>query len=223
MPEPCLVVLPRWLPLFIQTLIQCCYYLYCCLRGGTTLTPIMPLWLCEVYTDGEAYQRCCRHRNGFCECDYWSTIQKDSAKASYRRRVFLPQAGRVLFQPSPTWDWCTRICLKTCFTAQRRHSVSLETNHIVLEDCLHDQMFHQYRKCDSVHYVTGQLSQCVCVCLKQVANLNPKDNTYSLRDFIYRDVQRDWPGYSEDEKSQVDRILARYRNGWLGFLLPLWT
>ncbi|MEQ2294643.1 hypothetical protein AMECASPLE_006003 [Ameca splendens] len=45
--------------------------------------------------------------------------------------------------------------------------------------------------------------------LQQVANLNPKDNTYSLKEFIYRDVQRDWPGYSEDEKIQVDRILAR--------------
>ncbi|KAM3620898.1 uncharacterized protein V6R79_003491 [Siganus canaliculatus] len=45
--------------------------------------------------------------------------------------------------------------------------------------------------------------------LQQVANLNPKDNTYSLKDFIYRDVQRDWPGYSEDEKTQVDRILTR--------------
>ncbi|XP_068576211.1 RNA polymerase II elongation factor ELL2 isoform X2 [Cebidichthys violaceus] len=45
--------------------------------------------------------------------------------------------------------------------------------------------------------------------LQQVANLNPKDNTYSLKDFVYRAVQRDWPGYSEDEKSQVDRILAR--------------
>ncbi|KAF6731769.1 RNA polymerase II elongation factor ELL2 [Oryzias melastigma] len=45
--------------------------------------------------------------------------------------------------------------------------------------------------------------------LQQVANLNPKDNTYSLKDFIYRDVQRDWPGYSEEEKTQVDRILAR--------------
>ncbi|CAN9512439.1 unnamed protein product [Ophioblennius macclurei] len=45
--------------------------------------------------------------------------------------------------------------------------------------------------------------------LQQVANLNPKDNTYSLKDFIYRDVQRDWPGYSEDDKIQVDRILTR--------------
>ncbi|KAI4827177.1 hypothetical protein KUCAC02_030595 [Chaenocephalus aceratus] len=45
--------------------------------------------------------------------------------------------------------------------------------------------------------------------LQQVANLNPKDNTFSLKDFIYRDIQRDWPGYSEDEKTQVDRIVAR--------------
>uniref|UniRef100_A0A3B5LYJ7 OCEL domain-containing protein n=1 Tax=Xiphophorus couchianus TaxID=32473 RepID=A0A3B5LYJ7_9TELE len=45
--------------------------------------------------------------------------------------------------------------------------------------------------------------------LQQVAILNPKDNTYSLKESIYRDVQRDWPGYSEDEKIQADRILAR--------------
>lgn len=43
-----------------------------------------------------------------------------------------------------------------------------------------------------------------------MANLNPKDNSYSLKDFMYRDVQRDWPGYSDDERSQVDRTLARY-------------
>ncbi|RXN12955.1 RNA polymerase II elongation factor ELL2 [Labeo rohita] len=45
--------------------------------------------------------------------------------------------------------------------------------------------------------------------LHQVANLNPKDNSYSLKDFIFREVQRDWPGYTEDERVQVDRNLAR--------------
>ncbi|KAM6980662.1 RNA polymerase II elongation factor ELL2 [Aplochiton taeniatus] len=45
--------------------------------------------------------------------------------------------------------------------------------------------------------------------LQQVANLNPKDNSYSLKEFVYREVQRDWPGYSEDERTQVDRLLAR--------------
>ncbi|XP_057701207.1 RNA polymerase II elongation factor ELL2 [Corythoichthys intestinalis] len=45
--------------------------------------------------------------------------------------------------------------------------------------------------------------------LQQVATLNPKDNTYSLRDFVFRDVQKDWPGYSEEEKTQVERVLTR--------------
>ncbi|KAK6321004.1 hypothetical protein J4Q44_G00079800 [Coregonus suidteri] len=45
--------------------------------------------------------------------------------------------------------------------------------------------------------------------LQQVANLNPKDNSYSLKDFVYREVQRDWPGYSEDDRVQVNGILAR--------------
>uniref|UniRef100_A0A8C8F2X7 OCEL domain-containing protein n=1 Tax=Oncorhynchus tshawytscha TaxID=74940 RepID=A0A8C8F2X7_ONCTS len=45
--------------------------------------------------------------------------------------------------------------------------------------------------------------------LQQVANLNPKDNSYSLKDFVYRDVQRDWPGYSEDDRVQVNGILVR--------------
>uniref|UniRef100_A0A3B1KHY0 Elongation factor for RNA polymerase II 2 n=1 Tax=Astyanax mexicanus TaxID=7994 RepID=A0A3B1KHY0_ASTMX len=39
--------------------------------------------------------------------------------------------------------------------------------------------------------------------LQQVANLNPKDNSYSLKDFMYREVQRDWPGYSEDDNGNL--------------------
>uniref|UniRef100_A0A3P8ZVJ1 OCEL domain-containing protein n=1 Tax=Esox lucius TaxID=8010 RepID=A0A3P8ZVJ1_ESOLU len=45
--------------------------------------------------------------------------------------------------------------------------------------------------------------------LQQVANLNPKDNSYSLKDFVYREVQRDWPGFSEDDRGQINGILAR--------------
>ncbi|XP_071192544.1 RNA polymerase II elongation factor ELL2 isoform X2 [Salvelinus alpinus] len=45
--------------------------------------------------------------------------------------------------------------------------------------------------------------------LQQVANLNPKDNSYTMKDFVYREVQRDWPGYSEDDRVQVNGILAR--------------
>ncbi|KAG7222431.1 hypothetical protein INR49_016292 [Caranx melampygus] len=42
-----------------------------------------------------------------------------------------------------------------------------------------------------------------------VAKVNPKDSSYLLRDDYYRHVQRDWPGYSEEERQLISRLLAR--------------
>ncbi|KAE8277487.1 RNA polymerase II elongation factor ELL2 [Larimichthys crocea] len=42
-----------------------------------------------------------------------------------------------------------------------------------------------------------------------VAKVNPKDNSYLLRDDFYKHVQRDWPGYSDEEKQLISRLLAR--------------
>jgi len=49
--------------------------------------------------------------------------------------------------------------------------------------------------------------------LFQVAKVNPKDSSYLLRDDFYKHVQRDWPGYSEEERQQISRLLARWVNG----------
>ncbi|KAG8598321.1 hypothetical protein GDO81_002563 [Engystomops pustulosus] len=50
------------------------------------------------------------------------------------------------------------------------------------------------------------------VILPQVANLNPKDNSYTLKDFVYKEIQRDWPGYSEFDKQLLDNVLSRKLN-----------
>uniref|UniRef100_H3CJU7 Si:ch211-13k12.2 n=1 Tax=Tetraodon nigroviridis TaxID=99883 RepID=H3CJU7_TETNG len=44
--------------------------------------------------------------------------------------------------------------------------------------------------------------------LDEVGKLNPKDS-YALKDEFYRHVQRDWPGYLEEEKQFVHRLLIR--------------
>lgn len=44
----------------------------------------------------------------------------------------------------------------------------------------------------------------------QVAKVNPKDSSYLLRDDFYKHVQRDWPGYSEEERQLISRLLARW-------------
>ncbi|XP_026150002.1 RNA polymerase II elongation factor ELL2-like isoform X2 [Mastacembelus armatus] len=45
--------------------------------------------------------------------------------------------------------------------------------------------------------------------LEEVAKVNPKDNSYLLKDDFYKHVQRDWPGYSEEERQLISRLLAR--------------
>ncbi|KAK5605418.1 hypothetical protein CRENBAI_025617 [Crenichthys baileyi] len=45
--------------------------------------------------------------------------------------------------------------------------------------------------------------------LEEVAKLNPKDNSYSLKDELFKHVQRDWPGYLEEEKQLIHRLLIR--------------
>ncbi|XP_006885940.1 PREDICTED: RNA polymerase II elongation factor ELL [Elephantulus edwardii] len=45
--------------------------------------------------------------------------------------------------------------------------------------------------------------------LQQVANTNTKDGTCTLKDAMYKDVQRDWPGYSEGDRQLLQRMLVR--------------
>ncbi|NXA16472.1 ELL2 factor, partial [Sapayoa aenigma] len=45
--------------------------------------------------------------------------------------------------------------------------------------------------------------------LQQVANLNPKDNSFSLKEHFFKDIQKDWPGYSEIERQTLKLILSR--------------
>lgn len=40
--------------------------------------------------------------------------------------------------------------------------------------------------------------------------MHPKDSRYLLRDDFYKCVQKDWPGYSDSERQQISRMLARW-------------
>ncbi|NXN53524.1 ELL2 factor, partial [Rynchops niger] len=44
--------------------------------------------------------------------------------------------------------------------------------------------------------------------LQQVARWNPKDNSYTLKSYIFKEIQKDWPGYSEADKQSLESILA---------------
>ncbi|NXG89957.1 ELL2 factor, partial [Stercorarius parasiticus] len=44
--------------------------------------------------------------------------------------------------------------------------------------------------------------------LQQVANLSPKDNSYTLKDYVFKEIQKDWPGYNEIDKQSLELILS---------------
>ncbi|XP_006885436.1 PREDICTED: RNA polymerase II elongation factor ELL2 [Elephantulus edwardii] len=48
--------------------------------------------------------------------------------------------------------------------------------------------------------------------LQQVANLNPKDLSYTLKDYVFKELQRDWPGYNEIDKQSLEAVLSRKLN-----------
>ncbi|XP_030639624.1 RNA polymerase II elongation factor ELL [Chanos chanos] len=45
--------------------------------------------------------------------------------------------------------------------------------------------------------------------LQQVANLNTKDSTFTLKDCLYKEVQKDWPSYTIMDQQILKRILVR--------------
>ncbi|KAG7514685.1 RNA polymerase II elongation factor ELL [Solea senegalensis] len=45
--------------------------------------------------------------------------------------------------------------------------------------------------------------------LQQVANLSGRDGTFTLKDFLYKEIQKDWPGYTEGDQQLLKRILFR--------------
>ncbi|XP_029815806.1 RNA polymerase II elongation factor ELL2 isoform X1 [Manacus vitellinus] len=45
--------------------------------------------------------------------------------------------------------------------------------------------------------------------LQQVANLNAKDNSFSLKEHLFKDIQKDWPGYTEVDREVLEIRLSR--------------
>ncbi|EPY74441.1 RNA polymerase II elongation factor ELL2 [Camelus ferus] len=45
--------------------------------------------------------------------------------------------------------------------------------------------------------------------LQQVASLNPRTLSYTLKDYAFKELQRDWPGYNELDRQTLDLVLSR--------------
>ncbi|KAM7045517.1 RNA polymerase II elongation factor ELL2-like [Molossus nigricans] len=50
---------------------------------------------------------------------------------------------------------------------------------------------------------------CLGKILQQVANLNTQDFSYTLKDNVFKELQRDWPGYNEIERQSLELVLSK--------------
>ncbi|NXF72215.1 ELL2 factor, partial [Sclerurus mexicanus] len=41
------------------------------------------------------------------------------------------------------------------------------------------------------------------------ANMNLKDNSFSLKEHLFKNIQKDWPGYSDRDRRTLEMILSR--------------
>ncbi|VCW97565.1 unnamed protein product [Gulo gulo] len=45
--------------------------------------------------------------------------------------------------------------------------------------------------------------------LHQVADLNTQNSSYTLKDYVFKELQKDWPGYNEVERQSLELVLSR--------------
>lgn len=43
----------------------------------------------------------------------------------------------------------------------------------------------------------------------QAGQLNSRDNTFVLKDGLYKELKKDWPGYTTGDQQLLKRILVR--------------
>ncbi|XP_058855106.1 RNA polymerase II elongation factor ELL-like isoform X1 [Acipenser ruthenus] len=93
------------------------------------------------------------------------------------------------------------------------------TSSIVLQRPLRDRIIHllalkPYRKPELILWLEREKANPkdkadLALVLDAVAKVNSKENSYTLKDEYYRHVQKDWPGYTEEEKQLLHRLLMR--------------
>ncbi|KFV47140.1 RNA polymerase II elongation factor ELL2, partial [Tyto alba] len=99
-------------------------------------------------------------------------------------------------------------------TVRRVHTQSAVTQRPYRDRVIHLLALKSYKKPELLTRlqkdgVNQKDKDCLGMILQQVAILNTKDNSYSLKDCLFKDIQKDWPGYNEIDKQSLELILSR--------------
>ncbi|NXK13312.1 ELL2 factor, partial [Herpetotheres cachinnans] len=98
-------------------------------------------------------------------------------------------------------------------TARRSHTHNSVSHRPYRDRVVHLLALKNYKKPEllaRLHRdgVNRKDRDCLGLILQQVASLNTKDNTYVLKDYVFKEIQKDWPGYTEEERQSLELILS---------------
>ncbi|XP_078386535.1 RNA polymerase II elongation factor ELL isoform X2 [Cetorhinus maximus] len=125
-----------------------------------------------------------------------------------RKQAASPAAdGIPLRKHSPT--------MNPCFGVKKNHA-STVTQRPLKDRVIHLLALKPYKKPELILWLEREKANPkdkaeLSLVLDQVAKLNSKDNSFTLKDELYKEVQQDWPGYSDEEKQLIRRHLIRKR------------
>ncbi|KAM9669100.1 RNA polymerase II elongation factor ELL2-like [Dama dama] len=146
-------------------------------------------------------------------CNKWKYIRPCGAK-----RMPIRKAPRVIPDPVPERKRTAPVNL--AYTVRKSRMPNSVHTRPYRERVIHLLALKDYRKRELLirlqrDGMTAEDKDSVEKILQEVAHLNTKDLSYSLKNCVFKELQRDWPGYNELDRQALELVLARKVNPFL--------
>ncbi|KAB0338598.1 hypothetical protein FD755_025206, partial [Muntiacus reevesi] len=143
-------------------------------------------------------------------CNKWKYIRPRVAK-----RMPIRKAPQVIPDPVPERKRTAPVNL--AYTVRKSRVPNSVHTRPYRERVIHLLALKDYRKRELLirlqrDGMTAEDKDSLGKILQEVAHLNTQDLSYSLKNCVFKELQRDWPGYNELDRQALELVLARKVN-----------
>ncbi|XP_057573535.1 RNA polymerase II elongation factor ELL2-like [Hippopotamus amphibius kiboko] len=138
--------------------------------------------------------------------------RKQMRRPRVMKRLPIRRAPRAIPDPVPERKKTTPVNL--AYTVRKSHVVNSVHTRPYRDRVIHLLALKNYKKHELLvrlqkDGIASGDNNSLGKILQQVAHLNTQDLSYSLNDYVFKELQRDWPGYSELDRQSLDLVLSR--------------
>lgn len=138
----------------------------------------------------------------------WKTIRKPS----FEKRMPVRRAPQV--SPDPVPERKRTAPINPAYTIRKSRVASSVHLRPYRDRVIHLLALKDYKKPELLirlqkDGITKNDKNSLGEILHQVANLNTQNFSYTLKDYVFKELQKDWPGYNEVERQSLELVLSR--------------